>query len=149
MFKNTIWPEMPFKTQHFIPTTEKEIDVLLENPLRQHADDRNRTWAPSTTGNNYWRSQKLWSRPDFQQEKSKKKSNSTAKCQRNTRRREMSHNVYLVLVRRFDHCHVLRHTVLELLWLELESCKHTAWRHCRRLCGYFLCFGCNQQETED
>ena len=42
----------------------------------------------------------------------------------------MSHNVYLVLVRRFDHCHdpchVLRHAVLVLLWLELESLQ--AWR---------------------
>ena len=45
----------------------------------------------------------------------------------------MSHNVYLVLVRRFDHCHVLRHAVLVLLWLELESLQ--AWRleDCRRL----------------
>ena len=31
----------------------------------------------------------------------------------------------------------------------LSRCKHDAWRHCRRLCEYFLCFGCNEQETED
>ena len=42
----------------------------------------------------------------------------------------MSHNVYLVLVQRFDPCHVLRHAVLVLLSLELESCKHAAWKHC-------------------
>ena len=38
----------------------------------------------------------------------------------------MSHNVYLVLVRRFDHCHALRHAVLVLLWLEFELLQ--AWR---------------------
>ena len=31
----------------------------------------------------------------------------------------------------------------------LSRCKHDTWRHCGRLCGYFLCFGCNQQETAD
>ena len=28
---------MPFKTHHFIPTTENEIELHLEIPLRQHA----------------------------------------------------------------------------------------------------------------
>ena len=38
IFKNTIWPEMPFKTHRLIPATgEKEIEVLLEIPLRQYA----------------------------------------------------------------------------------------------------------------
>ena len=35
------------------------------------------------------------------------------------------HFKYLVLVRRFDHCHALRTAVLVLLWLEFESLQ--AW----------------------
>ena len=37
IFKNTIWPEMPFETHRLIPTGEKEIEVLLEIPLQQYA----------------------------------------------------------------------------------------------------------------
>ena len=36
IFKNTTWPEMPFKTHRLIPTRENEIEVLLEIPLRQY-----------------------------------------------------------------------------------------------------------------
>ena len=37
LYKNKIWPEMPFKTHRLIPTREEEIEVLLEIPLRQYA----------------------------------------------------------------------------------------------------------------
>ena len=65
--------------------------------------------------------------------KPKKKSNSTVKCQRNTRRREMSHNVYLVLVRHFDHCHVMKvktkDSKQENIYSPLRYQSMKAWRN--------------------
>ena len=54
---------------------KKEIKILLEIPFAAIRGDRSRAWASSTTGNNYRRSLKLWSRTDFQQlERSRKRS---------------------------------------------------------------------------
>ena len=211
---------MPFETHRLIPTREKEIEVLLEIPLRQYAvtatapgarfskvpklfrrisgyiilfvyskrrrlEARNFAFilifipfssyekigfpalagrsftygfsgpksfqdfretgprAPSTNGSNYRRSQKLWFRPDFQplEKKLKKKSNTTVKWQRNTRRREMSHTIYISF-----WCGVSTTVMYSAMqsWYCFDwswsRCKHAAWRHCRRFVRVFSLF---------
>ena len=75
IFKNNIWPEMPFKTHRLIPTREKEIEVLLEIPLRQHAVTATAPGLHPPLGTIAEDPRSFGSRPDVQRlERSRKRS---------------------------------------------------------------------------
>ena len=155
LYKNTIWPEIPFKTHRFTPTREKEIEVLLEIPLRQYAvtatapglhlpvetttEDRRWNFGLGQISNNL-----------KEVEKEVKHYSKVQEEIQEIQEGERCHTMYTSF-----SCGVsttVMHSAMQSWYCfdwSLSRCRHDAWRHCRRLCGYFLCFGCNQQETED
>ena len=142
LYKNKIWPEMPFKTHRLIPTREKEIEVLLEIPLRQYAvtETAPGLHLPLETNTEDLRNFGLV-QISYNLKEVEKEVKQYSKVQEEIQE-----------IQEGERCH----TMYISFWSAMQSwywfdwsCKHDAWRHYRRLCGYFLGFGCNQQETED
>ena len=96
---------MPFKTHRLIPTREKEIEVLLEIPLRQHAVTATAPGLhpPLETSAEDPRSFGLVQISNNLKEVEKEVKHCSKVAKKYKKTRDITHNIYLVLVRRFDY----------------------------------------------
>ena len=93
------------KTHRHTSTREKEIDVLLEIPLRQHAvtAPASGLQSPLETITEDLRNFGLVQISNYLKEVEKEVKHCSKVTKKYKKTRHITHNIYLVLARRFDH----------------------------------------------